>query len=274
MAKLTVVRGTTSNIFLVEIPDVSSAGIGLTGLAYNTSGLVCKKIASGGTLSAAVTIEDITTLGTYQAPTSNAHMRFKEVSSSDPAKGLYEIHVHNDWLNPAAGINNLVIMLAGAANMPNVKIEIAITDDQVQTGDAYSKVATLTFTGSNVNAQVKAQDNIDFGALQKTSLNAATPASVQNIAGQTGDTYAAAQAISAALATHDTDIKAAISALSAQSDYASVIDDVVTTSGKITQQRIYVYNNKTNADTHDKATGLIATFLYTDAGGKIEMVKE
>jgi hypothetical protein len=30
--------------------------------------------------------------------------------------------------------------------------------------------------GNNVNAVVKAQDNIDFGALQKTSLNAATPA--------------------------------------------------------------------------------------------------
>lgn len=33
----------------------------------------------------------------------------------------------------------------------------------------------LVFTGSYVNAQVKASDNIDFGALQKTSLNAATP---------------------------------------------------------------------------------------------------
>lgn len=33
----------------------------------------------------------------------------------------------------------------------------------------------INFTGTYVNAQVKAQDNIDFGALQKASLNAATP---------------------------------------------------------------------------------------------------
>lgn len=38
-------------------------------------------------------------------------------------------------------------------------------------------------TGTNLNAQVKAQDNIDFGALQKTSLNAATPASVVGAVG-------------------------------------------------------------------------------------------
>jgi hypothetical protein len=38
-----------------------------------------------------------------------------------------------------------------------------------------AKTDSLEFTGSHVNAQVKAQDNIDFGALQKTSLNAATP---------------------------------------------------------------------------------------------------
>ena len=41
-----------------------------------------------------------------------------------------------------------------------------------------------------VNVHVKASDNIDFGALQKTSPNAATPASVQNISAQTGDSYA------------------------------------------------------------------------------------
>ena len=36
--------------------------------------------------------------------------------------------------------------------------------------------AALSFTGGNVHAHVKAKDNLDFGALEKTSLNAATPA--------------------------------------------------------------------------------------------------
>jgi hypothetical protein len=47
------------------------------------------------------------------------------------------------------------------------------------------KTATdkMNFTGTYINAQIKASDNIDFGALQKTSLNAATPASVTGAVG-------------------------------------------------------------------------------------------
>ena len=36
--------------------------------------------------------------------------------------------------------------------------------------------SALSFTGSNVHVHVKAKDNLDFGALEKASLNAATPA--------------------------------------------------------------------------------------------------
>jgi len=35
--------------------------------------------------------------------------------------------------------------------------------------------SALSFTGSNVHVHVKAKDNLDFGALEKASLNAATP---------------------------------------------------------------------------------------------------
>jgi hypothetical protein len=47
------------------------------------------------------------------------------------------------------------------------------------------KIATdkMNFTGTYINAQIKASDNIDFGALQKTSLNAATPASITGAVG-------------------------------------------------------------------------------------------
>jgi hypothetical protein len=38
------------------------------------------------------------------------------------------------------------------------------------------KTDAINFTGGYVDAQVKAQDNLDFGALQKASLSAATPA--------------------------------------------------------------------------------------------------
>jgi hypothetical protein len=53
----------------------------------------------------------------------------------------------------------------------STKLAGAATESNLNT-----KIPTpLSFTGSYVQAQVKGQDNIDFGALQKASLNAATP---------------------------------------------------------------------------------------------------
>lgn len=140
MAKLARKKGTTSQIVHIFIQDsASTVGAGKTGLAFNTAGLACRYITSAGTLSAAITLEDITTLGTYAAPTSNAHMRFKEVSNADPSKGLYEIQVHNDWMNLSGG--NLIVMLSGAAGMAPVMLEVDLQADVNVThinGDAQS----------------------------------------------------------------------------------------------------------------------------------------
>lgn len=46
-----------------------------------------------------------------------------------------------------------------------------------------AKTDLLAFTTGNVHSHVKAKDNIDFGALEKVSLNAATPASVTGAVG-------------------------------------------------------------------------------------------
>jgi hypothetical protein len=46
-----------------------------------------------------------------------------------------------------------------------------------------AKTDGLNFTGTYIDAQVKGQDNIDFGATQKASLNAATPASITGAVG-------------------------------------------------------------------------------------------
>lgn len=140
MAKLSRKKGTVSQIFHVSIKDSDSVtGAGKTGLVYNTAGLVCRYINSGGTLSASITLEDISTLGTYAAPTSNGHMRFKEVSAADPTKGLYELQVHNDWMNLSGG--NVIIMLAGASGMADCALEIDLQADANLTtiqGDAQS----------------------------------------------------------------------------------------------------------------------------------------
>ena len=61
--------------------------------------------------------------------------------------------------------------------------------DAAAIADAAIDIATFAAdvkTGTYLNAQVKGEDNIDFGALQKASLNAATPASVTGAVGSIG----------------------------------------------------------------------------------------
>lgn len=126
MAKRQIERGATSVILHVKILDnTSTTGVGKTGLVFNSAGLVAKKIRDGETL-VSLTLEDITTLGTYQAPTSNAHIRFKELNSADPTKGVYEIHIHNDWVDTTNSRRALMFFLAGATGMVELAVEIGL----------------------------------------------------------------------------------------------------------------------------------------------------
>ena len=128
MAKLSRKKGIQSQILHVFIQDSSATtGAGLAGLAFDSASLACRYINAGGTLSGAITLQTITTLGTYEAPTANTNMRFKEVSSASPSQGIYEIHLHNDWMNLTGG--SLVIMLAGATNMAQFRLEIDLQAD-------------------------------------------------------------------------------------------------------------------------------------------------
>ena len=154
MAKLSRKRGTTSQIFHVFIQDSSSTvGAGLTGLVFNTASLACKYINAGSVLSGAITLEDITTLGTYAAPTANTNMRFKEISSASPSQGIYEIHIHNDWMNLTGG--SLVIMLAGAANMAQFRLEIDLQADVNMT-----HVAGTAQTAGDLATMITAVDDL------------------------------------------------------------------------------------------------------------------
>src|SRR3990170_8545586 len=128
MAKLSRKKGIQSQILHIFIQDSSSTtGAGLAGLVFDSASLACRYINAGGTLSGAITLQTITTLGTYEAPTANTNMRFKEVSSASPSQGVYEIHLHNDWMNLTGG--SLVIMLAGATNMAQFRLEIDLQAD-------------------------------------------------------------------------------------------------------------------------------------------------
>lgn len=163
MAKLSRKKGITSQILHIFIQDSSSTtGAGLTALAFDTASLACRYINAGGTLSGAITLQTITTLGTYEAPTANTNMRFKEVSSASPSQGVYEIHIHNDWMNLTGG--SLVIMLAGATNMAQFRLEIDLQADVNIT-----HVAGTAQTAGDLAAMITAVDDLvdtEVGAIK------------------------------------------------------------------------------------------------------------
>jgi hypothetical protein len=246
MAKLNYGVSPTSVVLRVKLLNSSvTTGAGLTGLTYSSSGLLISTIQIAEATptvytAAGSTIETITTLGTYAAPTATK-CRFKEVDATNHP-GLYEIQFANARFASENNQCSLIVSVSGATNLAQCDIEVELSAYSVLsvagavgsvtgavgsvTGNVGGTVASVTGavgsvtagvtladsaitaakiadaaidiatfaadckTGTYLNAQVKGQDNIDFGALQKTSLNAATPTSVQNISAQTGDSYA------------------------------------------------------------------------------------
>lgn len=116
-----ITRGASANaglIFHVFVQDsTSTTGAGKTGLAY--SAFTCRYIRTGEALSGAITTQDITTIGTYQAPTANTNIRIKLVDDTN-MPGIYEVHLHSDWVNTTNSCQSLTIFLSasGAAVLP------------------------------------------------------------------------------------------------------------------------------------------------------------
>jgi|MDSZ01.2.fsa_nt_gb hypothetical protein len=120
--KLKIKEGTTSKLCRLFIQDSSSTtGAGLTGLAYNTSGIQAHYIREGGTASVQIGstggLGNLTTLGTWVSG------GLKEVSSSN-MPGVYEFGLPDAAI--ASGAGSAVVMLHGAANMVPVLLEVEL----------------------------------------------------------------------------------------------------------------------------------------------------
>ena len=101
----------SSVIAYVQALDTSATdGSGKTGLAFG--GITASCLTQGGTLTS-LTAQDITALGTYQAPSDAAHIRIKELNNADPTKGIYEVHFHDTQV--AAAGAKLWLFLSAAA---------------------------------------------------------------------------------------------------------------------------------------------------------------
>ena len=110
-----------SNCIMVFLGDnTKTDGSGKTGLTYNTSGLI---IATRADNEASATvykqadgnIEDISTLGTFAAPTSGK-CRFKKVDATN-MPGIYEIQLPDARFSVASA-RDMVIMVSGGGVVP------------------------------------------------------------------------------------------------------------------------------------------------------------
>ena len=134
-------RGQGSIVLRVKILDSSvSTGAGKTGLAFGTSGLRIATIADNeatttGYTAAGGTIETVTTLGTFAAPTATK-CRFKEVDATSHP-GVYELQL-DDTRFAVTSAKSLLISISGASNAADCDVVIPLRDinpyDSVRAG--------------------------------------------------------------------------------------------------------------------------------------------
>ncbi len=125
-------NGQTSVVLRVKLLDSSSTvGAGLAGLTSASSGLIISTIADNEASAtsytvAGSTIETITTLGTYAAPTATK-CRFKEVDSTNH-KGIYELQIANARF-AVSSAKSLLISILGATNLAQADFIVPLVSD-------------------------------------------------------------------------------------------------------------------------------------------------
>jgi hypothetical protein len=197
-------RSSTSNVFRVKLRDTSSStGASLTGLTSASTGLsistICDNESSATTYTVAgSTIESITTLGTYAAPTATK-CRFKEVDATNHP-GLYEIQIA-DARFAVSNSRELRVTIKGATNLFDTEVIIQLTSFDVDTAsvtvgtnnDKTGYSLSQSFPTNFSSLSIDGSGRVDAGKLAGQTVSAsgtvtfpnATLASTTNITGGT-----------------------------------------------------------------------------------------
>lgn len=127
-----ITRGAAANaglIFHIFAQDsTSTTGAGKASVAFGS--WACRYIRNGEAISGAITPEDITTIGTYAAPTANTNVRIKAVDNTNMI-GIYEVQIHLDWVNTTNACQSLTIYLtAGGVAVLPIQIPLRVLDAQ------------------------------------------------------------------------------------------------------------------------------------------------
>lgn len=184
----------------VKLMDsTKTTGEGLTGLTFNSAGLIIAVIQEGEATTTPYTqvagnIETIATLGTYAAPTAGK-IRFKEVDAVNH-KGLYEIQVTDARF---AGASEVIISFVGAADLAEQDIEIQIESVTVTTNNdktGYTVSGTVVTDAASRTASKADVSNLDVAVSSRSTLAAGAQMDLVNAPNATAIT-----AIQAGLAT-------------------------------------------------------------------------
>ncbi len=140
--KLQIVKGSVSQIVTVFIQDSSSTtGAGL-GSLDQTSSIVGGYVRAGSVGVALAVDEDVTTEGTYQAPSTAGKVRIG--TPANMRTGTYELHFHNDLFT--SGADNVFITLGGASNMADLVLEIQLTALDLNAGTVNANLTQILGT--------------------------------------------------------------------------------------------------------------------------------
>lgn len=160
MAKLTIDRGSTSNILRVFLLDsTSTTGAGKTGLTNASTGLIVATIANNEATatvytSAASNVETITTLGAYAAPTASK-CRFREVDATN-FPGVYEIQIADARFAVSSAKTLLVSVQATGAAPVIAEIQLDQSDQMLTRNVSNVEASLATPTYHNIGTIVLA----------------------------------------------------------------------------------------------------------------------
>src|SRR3954470_21787444 len=203
-------------IFHVFAQDsTSTTGAGKASIAFGS--WTVRYIRNGEAISGAITPEDITTIGTYAAPTANTNIRIKAVDNTNMI-GVYEVHLHLDWLNTPNSCQSLTIYFtaSGVAVLPIQIPLIAVNQqDSVRMGltalpNAAAEAAGGLYTRGTGAGQIAQQANgqvdANLSTVKTQAVTCAAGVTVLASVGtaatstaQTGDAYARIGAAGASL---------------------------------------------------------------------------
>lgn len=167
MAKLSILAGATGQSVNVFIQDTSKTnGSGLTGLVFNSSGLI-GYYTFAGTNTTATSI----TLATLAAVNSSySSGGFKEIDATH-MPGVYRFDIPNATLAAASG-RSVLIMLSGSANMAPVLVEIELTAVDNQSTSYGLTLTSSSFAGGAITTTTFAAGAITAAVTDSTFDNA------------------------------------------------------------------------------------------------------